>query len=123
VALFIAFENVADTEEFNANPFEPLAGEMAVTVTGVAGDALTVTVASPGVSPPHPDRQKIASRAAESTPPEIFDLILYLIIREAWLIGSQAPICNLRTPAQKVNKSGGCGEHGQNGRRQRATNQ
>ena len=76
-----------------------------------------VTDTSPGVSPPQPDRQRIATRAAENMPPEILDLILSLIIREAWLIGLQGLYCNLHSPDQKVNKTEGYDECENLGRR------
>ena len=64
VVFVITTEKVAATEEFSAIPVAPLIGEVAVTVGAVACATSSVTEMSPGDSPPQPNKDRLANRAA-----------------------------------------------------------
>jgi hypothetical protein len=81
VALVIASEKVADTEEFGATPVAALSGDVSETIGGVVSAsarwrtrALSSGACSP--PPPQPTRPRLANSIAETMPVEIRTVIL-----------------------------------------------
>ena len=83
VNFFIGLEKVADTEEFSATPLAPFAGDVEDTVGSVVSIFFALTATSPGVSPPQPNRLRLANNAAVNAPVETLDLTFLFGMWEA----------------------------------------